>query len=102
MPTSRRSFLHGLGSAAALAWFSLDRSEPDLILYNANVWTVNTQQPRAQAVAISNGRFFALGNNDEVLSLASGNAKKIDLGGKTLTAVQLCDIRSAANTPPAK
>src|SRR5512144_358555 len=84
MPTSRRSFLQALGSAAALAWFPLDRSEPDLILYNANVWTVNTHQPRAQAIAISNGRFFAIGTDDEVLALASGSAKKIDLARKTV------------------
>ena len=82
MPTSRREFLRGLGAAAI--WVPLDRSEPDVILYNANVWTVNTGQPQAQAIAISGGRFLAIGTNDEVLPLASGSAKKIDLNGKTV------------------
>jgi predicted amidohydrolase YtcJ len=81
MPTSRREFLAGLG---ALALFPLDHSEPDVILYNANVWTVNSRQPRAQAIAISEGRFYAIGTNQEVLALAAGGAKKIDLGGKTV------------------
>jgi len=45
---------------------------------------VNPHQPRAQAVAISNSRFLAIGSNDEILPLAAGNAKKIDLGGKTV------------------
>ena len=84
MPTSRREFLYGLSSAAAFAWLPLDRSEPDLILYNANIWTVNPRQPRAQAIAISSGRFLASGTNQEVLALAAGGSKKIDLGGKTV------------------
>jgi predicted amidohydrolase YtcJ len=81
MPTSRREFIAGLG---ALALFPIERTEPDLILYNANVWTVNSNQPRAQAIGIANGRFYAIGSNEEILGLAAGNAKKIDLGGKTV------------------
>jgi predicted amidohydrolase YtcJ len=84
MSSSRREFLHGLGSLGALALFRLQRTEPDLILFNANIWTVNSGQPRAQAVAISGGRFLAVGSNDEVLGLAAGGAKKIDLGGNTV------------------
>ncbi len=81
MPTSRREFIAGLG---ALALFPIERSEPDLILHNANVWTVNPRQPRAQAIAISNGNFYAIGTNEEVLALAAGSAKKIDLAGHTV------------------
>jgi len=84
MSSSRREFLHGLGSLGALALFRLQRTEPDLILFNANIWTVNSGQPRAQAVAISGGRFLAVGSNEEVLGLAAGGAKKIDLGGSTV------------------
>jgi predicted amidohydrolase YtcJ len=84
MSSSRREFLYGLGSLSAMAFLPLQRSEPDLILYNGNVWTVDTRQPRAQAVAISGGRFLAVGSNDEVLALASGKARKIDLGGNTV------------------
>jgi hypothetical protein len=84
MSSSRREFLNGLGSLGALALFRLERTEPDLILYNGNFWTVNANQPRAQAAAISNGRFLAVGSNEEVLALAAGRARKIDLGGKTV------------------
>jgi predicted amidohydrolase YtcJ len=84
MSCSRREFLHGLGSLGALALFRLEHTEPDLILYNGNIWTVNASQPRAQAAAISGGRFLAVGSNEEVLALAAGGAKKLDLAGDTV------------------
>ena len=84
MSGSRREFLHGIGSLGALALFRLERTEPDLILHNGNFWTVSAGQPHAQAVAISHGRFLAVGSNDEVLSLAAGGARKVDLGGNTV------------------
>src|SRR5437660_12643180 len=89
MPASRREFVFGMSAIGAFTLFSsdlfsIDRTEPELILYNGSFWTVNPRQPRAQAVAISGGRFLALGSNDEVLALAAGNAKQVDLGGKTV------------------
>jgi len=86
MPSSRREFLYGLGAFGSFALFNLEHMEPDLILYNANIWTVNPALPRAQAVAISKGRILAVGANEEVLGLAAGSAKKIDLAGKFVTA----------------
>jgi len=84
MAHTRRDFLQGLSALGAASFFSIARTEPDLILHNANVWTVNSKQPRAQAVAISGGRFLAVGSDDEVLSLAGGGARKIDIGGNTI------------------
>jgi len=84
MSSSRREFIQALGSLGGMAFLPLLRTEPDLILYNGNIWTVDARQPRAQAVAISGGRFLAVGSNDEVLGLATGGAKKIDLGGNTV------------------
>lgn len=81
METSRRSFLFGL---SAFALLPLARIEPETILYNGNIWTVNEEMPRAQAVAISGGRILAVGSNDEVLGLAAGLSRKVDLGGKTV------------------
>ena len=59
-----------------LVLFDLERTEPELILYNGKFWTVNPRQPRAQAVAISGGRFLAIGSNDEVLALAAGTRQE--------------------------
>ena len=62
----------------------LRTEEPEIILYNGNIWTVDDSQPRAQAVAIKNGRFLAVGSNDDVLRLSSGRTRKIDLGFKAV------------------
>ena len=82
--TSRRDFLRGLGGLALAPAVSLDRTEPDLILYNANVLTVDQRRPRAEAVAIADGHFVAVGRNDKVRALATARTKKLDLAGKTI------------------
>jgi predicted amidohydrolase YtcJ len=79
--TTRRDFLSTMG---AFALFPLERTEPDVILHNGNFWTVNPRAPRAEAVAISAGRFGAVGSNEDVLHLAAGRSRKIDLGQKTV------------------
>jgi predicted amidohydrolase YtcJ len=79
--TSRRSFLATLG---AFTLMPLEREEPDLVLHNGNFWTVDPRAPRAQAVAISDGRFLAVGSNDEILAFATARSRKIDLGKKTV------------------
>src|SRR5882762_122868 len=82
LDSSRREFICNLSAFLALPL--LQAQEPDLILYNGNLWTVHDKLPRAQAVAISAGRFFAVGANDEILHLATGRSRKLDLGGKTV------------------
>lgn len=80
-PVNRREFI---ASLASLGLLSFDQLQPELILHNANIYTVDSAQPRAQAVAISGGRFIAVGSNDDVLRLATGKTKKIDMGQKTI------------------
>ncbi len=78
---SRRKFL---GSLVALPLMAADRVEPETILYNANILTVVSSQPRAQAVAIAGDRFLAVGTNEEVLALATARTQKINLEGKSV------------------
>ena len=53
----------------------------DLIVYNANVYTVDQDFSRAEAFAVKDGRIVAVGRNLEILD--QFNAKKeIDLAGK--------------------
>jgi predicted amidohydrolase YtcJ len=79
--TSRRNFLATLG---AFTLMPLERAEPDLILHNGNFWTVDSRSPRAQAVAISDGRFLAVGSNEEILAFATARSRKIDLDKRTV------------------
>ena len=79
--TTRREFL---GSLAAFSLFPLEQEKPDLIVHNGHVVTMNPVEPVAEAVAISRSRFFAVGNNADVMNLAGPGVRKIDLGGKTV------------------
>jgi predicted amidohydrolase YtcJ len=79
---SRRQFI-GL-FAAAIPLLSFGKTEPEIILYNGNIFTVDPKEPTAQAVAIAGGRLMAVGNNADILKMASAKTKKIDLGYKTV------------------
>lgn len=81
---SRRQFLGTLGALTASPLLSFGQTEPDLILHNGEFFTVDAANPRAQAVAIADGRFMAVGTDAEILRLATGRTKKIDLGKKTV------------------
>jgi predicted amidohydrolase YtcJ len=84
MLSTRRSFVSTLGAFVALPLLPRTRVEPNVILYNGSIWTVDDQLPRAQALALSDGRIFAIGSNDEVLPLATANTRKVDLSWKTV------------------
>ncbi len=56
---------------------------PDTILYNGKVVTADKNFSIAQAVAIRDGRFLAVGKNANILALAGRRTLKIDLKGKT-------------------
>lgn len=77
---SRREFL---GATAAMA-VAPRQLVPDLILHNANIFTVDPTQARAEAIAIVSDRILAVGQNSDVLNLATGATRKIDLAGATV------------------
>jgi predicted amidohydrolase YtcJ len=58
---------------------------PDLVVVNARVYTVDDAQPRAEAFAVKDGRFIAVGSTDEVRHLATRNTRVIDAEGMTIT-----------------
>ena len=57
----------------------------DTIVINAKVITVDRDHPSAEAFAIDNGRFTAVGTNAEILKLKTVSTKVIDLKGETVT-----------------
>ena len=55
---------------------------PDLVLFNGRFTTLDRTRPSATAVAIKDGRFQAVGANQEILALAGAGTRRIDLKGR--------------------
>jgi predicted amidohydrolase YtcJ len=60
-------------------------NDPDLILFNGKIITVDPQGSIFKAMAIKNGRIIKLGEDAEIKSLAKQGCRMIDLKGKTAT-----------------
>jgi predicted amidohydrolase YtcJ len=54
--------------------------EPDLILHNGLITTLDSPKPQAEAVAIQGGRFTAAGADSDVLKLRGSKTRVIDTG----------------------
>ena len=57
---------------------------PDLILRNGKILTVDESFRTAEAVAIRDGVFLAVGTNQEIQRLQGPQTQTIDLEGKTV------------------
>jgi predicted amidohydrolase YtcJ len=89
---SRRAFL-GL-TAAGLAVFSRGNwargagawvaRDPDLIVVNGKVYTVDARQPTAEAFAVKDGRFIAVGSTADIRTLAGANTEVFDAQRMTI------------------
>jgi len=88
----RRSFL-GLTAAglAALGRGNLARAasamaarDPDLIVVNGKVYTVDSRLPTAESFAVKDGRFVAVGSTTDVRALAGVNTKIFDAQHMTI------------------
>jgi predicted amidohydrolase YtcJ len=58
--------------------------EPDLIVLHANVITVDESLRRAEAFAVRDGRFTAVGSSDAILRLKGAHTQIVDASGKTI------------------
>ncbi|HEU0036525.1 MAG TPA: amidohydrolase [Kofleriaceae bacterium] len=56
-----------------------------LVLYNADVRTMDPAHPTATAVALAGDQIVAVGSDAEVRALAASSTRQIDLAGKTVT-----------------
>ena len=90
---SRRNFLEltglslsgavgGLWSGAAGA--AVVGRNPDYVVVNAKIYTVDDAMPRAEAFAVRDGRFMAVGGNDEVRALVGPGTKTVDAAQNTI------------------
>jgi predicted amidohydrolase YtcJ len=75
-------------SVMAMALAACQAGQPvepaSLIVHNAKVYTVNSTQPEAQAVAVRGDRIVLVGSTDAALALRGSDTRVIDAGGATL------------------
>jgi hypothetical protein len=60
-------------------------ADPDLVLVNGRVYTSDTARPRAEAFAVKNGRFVAVGSSSDVRNLATRRTQIVDAQQMTVT-----------------
>jgi predicted amidohydrolase YtcJ len=60
-------------------------TSPDLIVINAKVYTMDSRAPRAEAFAVSGGRFAAVGATSDIRNLAGKSTQTFD--AKSMTVV---------------
>jgi predicted amidohydrolase YtcJ len=60
-------------------------AEPDLIVVNGVVYTSDPAQPRAEAFAVKDGRFVAVGSTGDIRNLASRRTQVLDAQRMTVT-----------------
>jgi predicted amidohydrolase YtcJ len=86
----RRDFLvlagAGVASLAGAAWprGMSGGSGADLVVFNANVRTVDSGMPRAEAFAVKNGRFVAVGSSDDIKRAFGRSARRVDAERMTI------------------
>ena len=81
----------GLAGLAGVPWLSASSAAqaqpqgagtrpqaPDLVVFNAKVYTIDPRAPRAEAFAVKAGRFVAVGSTAEIKSLASKGTQTFD------------------------
>ncbi|MDF2117286.1 amidohydrolase [Roseiarcaceae bacterium H3SJ34-1] len=87
--SSRRDFLGmtaGALGGASIPWrlAFADARDADMVVINATVHTVDASLPRAEAFAVRDGRFLAVGSSDDVKSFAGKATQVVDAKGLTI------------------
>jgi predicted amidohydrolase YtcJ len=77
-----------VGIAATAILFSSDdppsNEKADTIYHGGSILTIDDANPRAEAVAVKDGRIIAVGKKEDVLKTQNDATKLVDLGGKTM------------------
>jgi predicted amidohydrolase YtcJ len=83
MPIKRLLCVLFLSWTVALVCFGQNDPKPDLLLFHANVITMNPANPTAQAIAVTGDRIAWMGSDTEAQKLFR-SARKVDLHGATV------------------
>ena len=96
---TRRQFVGtaaaAIAGAASTAWpvaaaqapqtaAAADPRDPDLVVFNAKVYTVDPATPRAEAFAVKGGRFTAVGSTQDIKALAGRHTQSFDVQQMTI------------------
>jgi predicted amidohydrolase YtcJ len=82
---SRRAFLVGAGAlGVAGGAFAAGAADPDLVVFNARVYTVDDSLPKAQAFAVAGGRFVAVGADEDIRGLIGKRTRVLDAKRMTI------------------
>src|SRR5262245_32565170 len=71
------------GSRSLIALFA-EGLDPDLVVFNAKIYTMDSRFPRAAAFAVKDGRFAVVGSTDEVKALAGKSTQTFDAKQMTI------------------
>jgi predicted amidohydrolase YtcJ len=67
-----------LGTLGTVACNRQKNASADTVLIHAEIYTVNAEEPRAQAIAIREGKIVAVGSDKEVAAYQGASTKNID------------------------
>src|SRR5712692_8944310 len=88
---NRRDFVGSLaaGIAGTLGSQSIGTTsaaglEPDLVVFNARVYTVDSRNPRMEGFAVKGGRFVAVGSAPDMRALAGKSTEMYDARQMTI------------------
>jgi predicted amidohydrolase YtcJ len=88
---NRREFM-GLAGVSIVGAFGLPRfffdlhgRDADLVVFNAKVYTVDSRAPKAEAFAVKDGRFAAVGSTEDIKALIGKKTQALD--AKQMTVV---------------
>jgi predicted amidohydrolase YtcJ len=82
---ARRVILLLTGLLTGIAGAARAAPAPELILFHGRILTVDSHDTVAQALAIRGGKIMAVGTDRDILRLADGATRRIDLQGRGAT-----------------
>jgi predicted amidohydrolase YtcJ len=77
-------WLAAVALACGIALLSGQERQPDLILHNARIYTVDARNTVAEAVAIAGDRITRVGSDRDIVALKGASTTVVDLRGATV------------------
>ncbi len=85
MKTREGNALSAAALCTALLWTTVACAAPQWVIVNAKVFTGDSARPQAEALAIEDGKFSAVGTSADIRALAGPATRVIDAGGRLVT-----------------